>query len=137
MQAMPVGNEPARKKETPQQRMGAVATAAREALGMSQRAVAQAVWDELDEHERFDQQPTQGLCSNWERGARTRMEPHHVFAWEKVLGLAPGVLSRECGYMPPDAAASSVERAVLDDRRFTKGQKEALLAVIAQFRSVR
>lgn len=72
---------------------------------------------------------SQAHVSDWLSGRRTP-SPAQVFALERVLGAAPGSLSRLVGYLPADAvAAVSVEDAIVADPTLTARHRDALLAM--------
>ena len=100
---------------------GAALTARRRELALSQTALGRALGG-----------IGQSAISQWECGG-VQPQREHVFAAEKVLGLAPGTLSRLLGYLPPSAPAraeaTDVRKAIRRDPFLTEKEKRSFVCL--------
>lgn len=69
--------------------------------------------------------------SDWMTGKK-EPKPATVFLVERALGLAPGQLSLHLGYLPPEAAESSLEAAIRATPGLDESQRRAVLAFLRE-----
>lgn len=107
---------------------GAALVAFREAAGLSQSEMARRVKSIAGKSRAVYQQN----ITNWERATGTvRLpDPSDVFAIEQVLGVEPGALSSNLGYVPVGGEVT-VERAVMASS-WTAQRKKIVLALLRE-----
>jgi transcriptional regulator with XRE-family HTH domain len=92
---------------------------AREASGLSKRGLALQIG------------VTQSAVWQWEEG-KTSPRPEMAAALERALGLQPGALAQQLGYMPAGSvgtATVSVIEAIEADSRLGRRERELLAAM--------
>lgn len=102
----------------------------RRAFGRALRdAVNRSTLSREDLGERIGSAPN--TISDWMTGKK-EPKPATVFAVETALGLAPGQLSLHLGYLPPEAAESSLEAAIRATPGLDENQRRAILAFLRE-----